>query len=211
MPNNQTPVPPPSTTARPKGCKPPEFIMSQIESMPLFPHETMEAFLDIYDCFLTELEPQNVRDHYQIYDLSVLTFEVFRYRYLKGSIIQNQHRAAAEQLYRETHVGVRMPGAYPQVAAIASQEAAKWAADPNVRQQASTDFQNAGFTADAVSTTSYLAVLPALARIEAMIASAEKRLATYLKELVERNDVRVARIRRTAERALTASSSATRA
>lgn len=211
MSSNPKPAPSPSATEKPKAYGPPEFIMKQIESMPLLPHETMAAFLDIYDCFLMDLEPQNLRDHYQIYDLSVLVFEVFRYRYLKGSIIKNEQRGAAEQLYRETHTGVRMPGAYPQVAAIASQEAAKWAADPFVRQQAATDFQKAGFTDDAVSTISYLARLPELARIEAMIASTEKRLAIYLKQLVERNDARVARIRRATERALTASSPVTKA
>jgi hypothetical protein len=188
-------------TKREEG-KIPDFIRRHLMKLSLLPGESVSDYLEIYDNFNVELAPKTLLDHIQLGYATDLVYDLFRYHRMKVSTLNNGLRAAVEEMYRKTHEGAAMPGASAGVAFLAAEKAARWPADAAARKKIAAEFAQLGYPEDAIETLAFALVLPTLARIETLIASAQKRLNSYLKDLADSNDKRAAGIQRVAERAI---------
>jgi hypothetical protein len=180
----------------------PDVILKLLSKPPLLPTESVPEFLEIFESFTKAIPLRNVLDYYLVFDITVLTFEVIRYRRMKIAILKNLERPVVEGFFRKTHEGSAMRGASELVAIEASQKAGKWMSDAAYRKTALKSFEVAGYGQDAVEAEAFVRALPETSSIERLIVSAQRRLNAFLKELTERHDKRVAAMRDTAVQAI---------
>jgi hypothetical protein len=63
----------------------PRAIEAMIDNPPILPSESKEDFVRVYDDFLESLDPETVPQHWLVWNATVLTWEVKRYRNMKVS------------------------------------------------------------------------------------------------------------------------------
>ena len=92
----------------------------------------------------------------------------------------------------QTHGSAAIPIAERRVIIDATENAKRCFTDAEYREEAYLDFESMGYTPDGQA---FLLSLPALATIERLAASAEKRYAAAIKELEKRRADRAAKRR----------------
>ena len=180
----------------------PDVIQRLLDMPPILPTEYIDDFLDIFESFDDAISPQNVLDYLLLFDITVLTFEVIRYRRLRIAILKHTELIVVEGFFRRTHDAAALAGVSKVVAIEASQKARKYRSDPAYRKTADKSFEAAGFGHDTVEAEAFSRALSEISTIERLIVSAQRRLNAFLKELTERHDQRVATMRDTAELAI---------
>jgi hypothetical protein len=83
----------------------PDEILRLLGRPPVLPTESVPKFLEIFESFTSAIPPRTVLDYYLIFDITVLTFEVIRYRRMKVAILKNLERPVVEGFFRKTHEG----------------------------------------------------------------------------------------------------------
>jgi hypothetical protein len=91
-----------------------------------------------------------------------------------------------------------MEGVSSGLRIAANQNAKEYLTDPRSRALAIKDFEAAGYSPDAVEAEAFQRSLAALATIENLIVSAQRRLMSFLKELDSRYGSGAAEMRLTA-------------
>jgi hypothetical protein len=175
----------------------PEFIERLIKNPPLLPGENSYEFEQLFEHFEnTHLgRAKSPTEYVLVANVTLLTWEVMRYYRIKASITVNQQRGAVESLFMKTHEGASMEGAAAGLRASASVSADAWFSDPAFRARAAKSFEAAGFAPDAVEAEAFQRSLPTLETIDRLIASAQKRLMSFLKDLERRYGSRGAEVR----------------
>ena len=143
----------------------PKFIVRLLDNPPLLPGECPGEFEQLYEHFeYSHLgRAKTVIEHIIVYNGTMLAWELMRYQRMKGSATLNQQRVAVESLFRKTHEGALMEGAASGLRAAASRSADGWFRDPTDRARAAKRY---------------------------LIASAQKRLMSFLKDLEGRYGAR---------------------
>jgi hypothetical protein len=95
-----------------------------------------------------------------------------------------------------------MEGAASGLRAAAYLSANDWFADPRSRTEVAKNFEAAGYAPDALGAEAFKRSLGSLATIEKLIASAQKRLIAFLKDLERRYVSRAAEMHVTAAKAI---------
>ena len=123
------------------------------------------------------------------------------------AVTSNQQQAGLKALFMETHSLAGVRRAQPLVDRMIEMEATKNAmrcfTDPVYRDEAYSDLELMGYTPDGQA---FLLSLPALATIERLAASAEKRYAASIKEIDKRRADRAAKRRLASGQAINGSS-----
>jgi hypothetical protein len=120
------------------------------------------------------------------YQATVLTWEVLRYQHMKIGVLRSHERAALESLLRKIQVRTASKGVAEAIAkSEARQLAAPWFKDPASRPPMMKAIENAGFPPNALEVEAFQLALPALATIERLIVSAQKRPDQFLDDLRE--------------------------
>jgi len=182
----------------------PRFINRLLENPPLLPNESRDEFWQVFEDFeSTDLgHAKTVTEYVLVYSATVLTWEVMRYDRMKIALMRNQQRPALESLFRKTHEGAAMEGAAAGLRIAANQNAKEWFVSPASRAVAARNFEAAGYAPEAVEAEAFQRSLAALAVIDRLIASAQKRLLVFLKDLEKRYGARGAEMRVTAAHAI---------
>jgi hypothetical protein len=169
----------------------PPFIVDMLHNPPILPGESKEEFFEIYQSYevMEEGDAFTPIEFMLAFRATMLTFEVIRYERMKIAILRNQHRPATESLLRKT-AGTFSVG--PGGHAMASKKADEYYAKPAYQAASNKQFEAAGFAPDAVDGEAFLRALTSLSSIEKLIASAEKRLFSFNKELELRISARAA-------------------
>ena len=172
----------------------PETIQELLRNPPLLPHENEEQFLKLFESFRAYAEPENIVDYHLVFNATVSRWEIARYRFMATAVTANQQYAGLKSLYMQTHDDASMPIAAlrARVSRDAGKNAKRCFADPEYREEAYVEFESMGFIPDGQA---FLLSLPALATIERLGTSAEKRYAASIKELEKRRADRVAKRR----------------
>ena len=154
-----------------------------LDTPPLLPDENEEEFNQLFDSFEDYGKPQNPRDYMEVYQATVLTWDVLRYQQMKIGVLRSHQRPALESLLRKIKVGTASKMGISEVVAQseARELAAPWFKDPASRPAMMRVIENAGYPPDALEVEAFQLALPALATIERLIVSAQKRLDQYLK------------------------------
>ena len=177
----------------------PETIRELLSSPPLLDHENEEQFLKLFESFRAYAEPENIVDYHLVFTATVCKWEIARYRFMATAVTANQQLAGLKSLFMQTHDSAAIPIAERSVIIDATKNAKRCFTDPEYREDAYSDLELMGYIPDGQA---FLLSLPALATIERLGASAEKRYAASIKELEKRRADREAKRRLALEQAI---------
>jgi hypothetical protein len=168
----------------------PKTIEDLLSEPPLLPHESEEPFLALFESFMAYAKPENIIEYHLVYTATVCKWEIRRYRFMAVAVTTNQQQAGLTSLFEQTSKAGLGKVAQHLVSVEAAKNAMKCFTDSDYREEAYLDFENCGYIPDGQP---FLLSLPALATIERLLASAEKRYAVTMKELEKRMASRAAK------------------
>jgi hypothetical protein len=182
----------------------PRFIKCVLDNPPVLPGEHPGESVLLFEQFeYSHLgRAKTVAEYIIVFNATTLTWELIRYHRMKVAIMHSHQRGAVESLFRKTHEGASMAGAESGLRAMASVNADQWFVDEAYRQRAAKRFEAAGYASNAVEAEAFQRSLPTLATVDRLIASAQKRLAGFLKDLENRFSSRGAEVRLVAAHAV---------
>jgi hypothetical protein len=180
-----------------------------LETPQLLPHENEKDFIQLFDSLEDYGKSQTPRDYMAVYQATVLTWDILRYQKMKIGALRSHQRPALESLLRKIQVqAVSKKGigeAFAQ--SEARQLAAPWFKNPASRSVMMKTIENAGYPTDALEVEAFQLALPALATIERLIVSAQKRLNVFLDDLERTSKASARALRLAAEKAIAANAS----
>jgi hypothetical protein len=186
----------------------PLILKRLLDTPQLLPHESSKEFLQLFASFEDYGKPQNPRSYLAAYQATVLTWEVLRYQHMKIGVLRSHERAALESLLRKIQVRTASKGIGEAVAKSEARDlAAPWFKDPASRLAIMKTIEAAGYPPNAIEVEAFQLALPALAPIERLIVSAQKRLDQFLDELERTAKANARALRVAAEKAIAANTS----
>ncbi len=165
----------------------PKFIQKNFVFPPLLPDENEEDFEELFDSLVKAVGAETVIEFHQVYDVAILTWEIRRYQQTRMKLIGNHTRQAVKNAF-----GVMLADRSPITPeAILKHEIAekteRFFSDARFREQAVNDFDNVDYSIEAAT---FAQALPEIVAIERLIASAQKRLLSFLGNLEKRCEAR---------------------
>jgi len=185
----------------------PLHILNRLLRVPeLLPHENAKEFIQLFDSLGDYGKPQVSRDYLAVYEATVLTWDVLRYQDMKIGVLRSHQRPALESLLRKTQVGPASKKGISEVVAQskARELAAPWFKDPASRPAMMKALEDAGYPPNALEVEAFQLALPALATIDRLIVSAQKRLNLFLEDLERTSKASARALRVAAEKAIAA-------
>ena len=180
-----------------------DILKRLLDSPQLLPHENSKEFLQLFDSLEEYGKPQSSRDYLAVYQSTVLTWDVLRYQNMKIGVLRSHQRPALESLLRKTQARTASKGLAEGVAkSEARQLAAPWFKDPTSRPAMMKALEDAGYPPNALEVEAFQLALPALATIERLIVSAQKRLNLFLEDLERTSKAAARALRAAAEKAI---------
>jgi hypothetical protein len=168
----------------------PETIKDLLSSPPVLPHEPEEPFFALFESFRSYVMPENIIEYHLVHTATVCKWEIQRYRFMAVAVTTNQQQAGLTSLFEQTSKAGLSKFARHLVSVEARKNAMKCFTDSDYREEAYYNFENCGYIPDGQA---FLLSLPALATIERLLASSEKRYAVTMKELEKRMASRAAK------------------
>jgi hypothetical protein len=183
-----------------------DILKRLLESPQLLPHENAEEFNQLFDSLEDYGKPQSSRDYMAVYQATVLTWDVLRYQNMKIGVLRSHRRPALESLLRKIQVRTASKKGIAEAVAQseARQLAAPWFKDPTSRPAMKKALEDAGYPPNALEVEAFQLALPALATIERLIVSAQKRLNLFLDDLERTSKARARALRVATEKAIAA-------
>jgi len=179
----------------------PNAIEAMLKNPPLLPSESKEEFDRVYDDFLDPLGPETVPQHWLVWNSAILTWEVMRYRRMKVAYMLNQRRAAVGSLIRKAFQTSAMR-ALRTAGSDIDDNVERYFTDPEYPSLVAQALEKSGYTIDVVEAEMFARSLDGLSRIEKLIASAEKRLMLFFREMERIHGDRALRAQKIADDAL---------
>jgi hypothetical protein len=179
-------------------------ILERLRETPqLLPHESLKEFHELFASFEDYGKPQNLRDHLAVHQATVLTWDILRCQDMKVGVLRSHHRPALESLLRKIQVRTTSPSKNGIAEAVAKSEARQlagpWFKDPASRPAIRKTIEN---PPNAIEVEAFQLALPALAAIERLIVSAQKRLDRFLENLERTSKTHARALRVAAEKAI---------
>lgn len=161
----------------------PEPIRNLLYNPPILPHESENAFFELFHSLESYANPENIIEYQQVYTATVSKWEVDRYRLMAVSATTNQQQAGLAWLFEQTDETAF--GKFGEIGAnrTARKKAMRCFTDSVYREEIYEDFESRGFDPDGKP---FLLSLSSLATIERLLASSEKRYVATMKELEKR-------------------------
>src|SRR6266403_52054 len=179
----------------------PNAIEAMLKNPPLLPSESKEEFDRVYDDFLDPLGPETVPQHWLVWNSAILTWEVMRYRRIRVAYMLNQRRAAVGSLIRKAFQTSAMR-ALRTAGSDIDDNVERYFTDPEYPSLVAQALEKSGYTIDVVEAEMFARSLDGLSRIEKLIASAEKRLMLFFREMERIHGDRALRAQKIADDAL---------
>jgi hypothetical protein len=176
----------------------PRVIEDLLKNPPLLPNESKDDFDRVYDDFLDPLMPETVPQHWLVWNSAILTWEVMRYRRMKVSFVANQRRAAVSALIRYAFPSASMRGVRNPGSDI-DDNIERYFSDPAYPPLVARALAESGYSVDAVEAEMFARSLAGLGQIEKLIASAEKRLMMFFREMEKIHGDRAVRAQKIAD------------
>jgi hypothetical protein len=180
---------------------PPLAIQAMLKNPPLLPNESNEEFWGLYDDFMDPLLPETASQHWLVWYTATRIWEVMRYRRMKVSYTQNQRRAAVEGLIRKAFQASAMR-AVREAGSDIDDNVERYFSDLEYPPLVAKALEKSGYTVDAVEAEMFARSLDGLSQIEKLVASAEKRLMLFFREMEKIHGDRAIRAQKIAADAL---------
>jgi hypothetical protein len=176
----------------------PQVIEAMLKHPLLLLNESKEEFDRVYDDFLDPLAPETVPQHWLVWNSAILTWEVMRYRRTKIAYMQNERRMAVSTLIRKAFSSSSMR-AIRRDGSDVDANIERYFTDPAYPPLVAQALEKAGYSIDAVEAEMLARSLDGLVRIEKLIASGEKRLMLFFREMERIHGDRAIRAKAIAE------------
>ncbi len=139
-----------------------------------------------------------------VHQATVLTWDILRYQEMKIGMLRSHQRPALESLLRKIQVRTMPKKGIGEAVAQseARQLAAPWFNDPASRPAMMKTIKMAGYPPNAIEVEAFQLALPALAKVDGLIVSAQKRLDVFLKELEKTSKASAEALRLATEKAI---------
>jgi len=168
----------------------PKTIQDLLSDPPLLPHEGEEHFFELFESFLEYAKPETIIDYRLVYTATVSNWETNRYRIMAAAVTTNQQQAGLASLFEQTSEASFGKIAQHLVGVEARKNAMKCFTDSDYREEAYCELEARGYVPDGQA---FQLSLPALATIERLLSSSEKRYAVTMKEIERRMASRAAK------------------
>jgi hypothetical protein len=168
----------------------PETIRNLLYNPPVLPHENEDSFFALFDSFVSYASPENIIEFHLVYTATVCKWEADRYRFMTVAVTSNYQQAGLASLFQQTDQLAFGTIGELSASINARKNAMRCFTDSDYREETYIDFENRGYIPDGQA---FLLALPALATIERLLASAEKRYVAAMKELEKRRASRAAK------------------
>lgn len=150
---------------------------------PLLVTEAADQFAAIQTALGQELKPRGIIENIYLQDMTVLVWEIWRFRRCKVAIINSEFRAALASLLTRL---LSEPGADPiRIDDEAAALAAAWFTDPAAKARVAELLKGSQLDASAVEAEAIRRLAADLERLDRMIASAESRRNKALRSIAE--------------------------
>ena len=180
-----------------------DILKRLLDTPQLLPHEDAKEFIQLFERLEDYGKPQGARDYMAVYQSTVLTWDVLRYQDMKVGVLRSHQRPALESLLRKIQVRTGTKGIAEAVAqSEARQLAAPWFKDLGSRPAMMKVIKDAGYPPNALEVEAFQLALPALATIERLIVSAQKRLNLFLDDLERTSKASARALRLAIEKAI---------
>jgi hypothetical protein len=181
-----------------------DILKRLLDTPQLLPHESSKEFLQLFASFEDYGKPQNSRDYLVVHQATVLAWDIMRCQGMKVGVLRSHQRPALESLLRKIKVRTASKKGISEVVAQseARELAAPWFKDPASRPAMMKVIEMAGYPPNAIEVEAFQLALPALAPIERLIVSAQKRLDGYLDALERTSKASARALRLAAEKAI---------
>jgi len=156
----------------------------------VLPHENEDSFFALFDSFVSYASPENIIEFHLVYTATVCKWEADRYRFMTVAVTSNYQQAGLASLFQQTDQLAFGTIGELSASINARKNAMRCFTDSDYREETYIDFENRGYIPDGQA---FLLALPALATIERLLASAEKRYVAAMKELEKRRASRAAK------------------
>jgi hypothetical protein len=163
-----------------------DYYMNFICKPPLLPHEDLAAFDKLVDDIKenSSFVVKTPMEHFLVTQVITLMHNLTRYEAMKVALMQSQKRPVLEDLFMKTEDPTAMDPAAAK--GLAFKNAGMWFANPEFRASAAKGFEAAGYSPNAIEVEAFQRSLPSLSTLDRLIASAQKRVLTLMKELEKR-------------------------
>lgn len=176
----------------------PKMIQNLFIWPPLLPDENEEDFEELFDSFVKAVGAETVIEFYQAYDVAILTWEIQRYQRTRMKLIGNHTRQAVKNTFAMMLTDQSLVAAEAIVKHDTATQTERFFSDPRFRAQAVHEFDEVDYSIEAAT---FALALPEIVAIERLIASAQKRLLSFLDNLEKRCAARAKKLGETAAKA----------
>lgn len=176
----------------------PKMIQNLFIWPPLLPDENEEDFEELFDSFVKAVGAETVIEFYQAYDVAILTWEIQRYQRTRMKLIGNYTRQAVKNTFAMMLTDQSLVAAEAIVKHDTATKTERFFSDPRFRAQAVSEFDEVDYSIEAAT---FALALPEIVAIERLIASAQKRLLSFLDNLEKRCAARAKKLGATAAKA----------
>jgi hypothetical protein len=163
----------------------PDFIQEMIDDPPIFPGESKDGFVGLFESFEFgyRQRPKTDLEYLWTFQAAVAAWETMRYERIKAAIVASERRMAVETLHRQISSETITNKEFIAMRNSARENTRLFFADPIYRKKFAEQLELAGFGARAIDAAAFGRAITSLATIDRLIKSAEKRLADCLKKL----------------------------
>jgi hypothetical protein len=181
----------------------PRIIQRQLDNPPILPGENASEFRSLFRGLEMSAQQggRTPADYTMIYQATTLTWRVIGLERMRAALIQHQRPAAVVALIRRTNeFGGAERGSIAYMTAPA--EAIGYFKSDDARKKIEASFAAAGYAQECVDVETFQLSLLFLTTIDRQIASAQKQLMAFLKEIDRRESRRAHALRKAALNAI---------
>ena len=154
-----------------------------LHTSPLLSTEAADRFRNVRDKFIEDLKPTDIIEHTYVEDICFMSWEIFRLRRARTSMIALAFRQALEKLLPEL---LRQPGEYlHQHQDEAKKLAYQWFSDPKARNRVEELLERFHLNNAAIEAEAIRSLVVELEQVDKMLASLESRRTRALRFIAE--------------------------
>lgn len=170
----------------------PKVIQALFVYPPLLDDEEQEDLEDLFDSFANAVGAKTVIEYQQVYDVTMLVWDIRRYQNVRVLWIRNQTRRAVQKTFEKVLSNESLAGAEALVKHDTALKTKKYFSDPAFHEHSLLSFEDADYSIEAEA---FVLALPENEKIDRLIASAQKRLLSFLNNLEKRCATRAEKFR----------------
>ena len=170
-------------------CSMPVQIKSLLKPQRLLPGESQTDYAIVRQMIIDEVVPQTSIEWLWTIDLIELSWDVVRYRSLRGKVLEIYREAAVESLLEKVDSLGIPPAAREMAQRQTRRNAEQWRDDPTAAVEIETRLKSKGIDATSINIEVFLQARDLFLMFNSLMHSAQSRRSVLLREIAARRAV----------------------